>query len=142
MFPGAADEINLLATKPFCVSRAKWLKPNASIPQSSETPHRPLAWMRKPRGHDMNSTAATTARLLAATALMFGAEQEQLCAGDAMRLCSSEIPDVDRVTACMIQKRASLSEGCKSVFHAPTPVSYQPASRPSKPVNLVPAKMR
>jgi hypothetical protein len=107
----------------------------------------------KRRGLDMNSTTATTARLLAATALMFGmlttacyaysAEQEQLCSGDAMRLCSSEIPDVDRVTACMIEKRASLSEGCKSVFHAPTPVSYHPASiRPSKPVNLVPAKIR
>jgi hypothetical protein len=103
-------------------------------------------------GDDMNSTTATTARLIAATALMLGvlttacyaysAEQEQLCTGDAMRLCSSEIPDVDRVTACMIQKRASLSEGCKSVFHAPTTVSYQQAPRPSKPVNLVPTKMR
>ena len=86
-----------------------------------------------------------------ATALMLGAmtgvsqaytaEQEQLCTGDAMRLCSSEIPDVGRVTACMIQKKPQLSEGCKSVFHAPTPVNYQQA-RPSKPVSLVPKNIR
>ena len=71
-------------------------------------------------------------------------EQEQMCAGDAMRLCSSEIPDVDRVTACMIQKRAALSDGCKAVFRyappAASPVSYAPSARPSKPLNLTPHK--
>ena len=28
-------------------------------------------------------------------------EQEQMCSGDAMRLCASEIPNVARITACM-----------------------------------------
>jgi hypothetical protein len=45
-------------------------------------------------------------------------EQAQLCTGDAMRLCGSEIPDVDRITACMAKKRAQLSEGCRAVFRA------------------------
>ena len=58
----------------------------------------------------------------------YTSEQQQLCMGDALRLCSSEIPDVDRITACMARKRASLSEGCRSVFRAEpapaTPVSY------------------
>jgi hypothetical protein len=91
-------------------------------------------------------------KMLVATALVFGAlttvcqaysaEQEQLCTGDAMRLCGSEIPDVDRVTACMIRQRASLSDGCKAVF-APAPVAapvaYRPtATKPSKPLNLTP----
>ena len=53
-------------------------------------------------------------------------EQEQMCTGDAIRLCSAEIPDVDRVTACMIQKRASLSDGCKAVFEAKDSVPNQP----------------
>lgn len=76
----------------------------------------------------MNSVAAT-ARLALATALMLGAlttvshgysaEQQRLCTGDAMRLCSSEIPSIDRITACMVQKRSSLSAGCKSVFLVP-----------------------
>jgi hypothetical protein len=57
----------------------------------------------------------------------------------------SEIPDVDRVTACMIRQRASLSDGCKAVFRvepaAPaTPVSYAPSAKPSKPMNLTPHK--
>lgn len=62
-----------------------------------------------------------------------------MCTGDAMRLCSSEIPDV---TACMVQKRAQLSDGCKAVFQylppAATPVNYAPAAKPAKPLNLNP----
>jgi hypothetical protein len=71
-------------------------------------------------------------------------EQEQMCTGDAMRLCSSEIPDVDRVTACMVQKRMQLSNGCKAVFlyvpPAATPVNYAPSAKPAKPLNLTPHK--
>jgi glycerol-3-phosphate dehydrogenase len=95
-------------------------------------------------------------KLLIASTLAFGmlttacqaysAEQEQLCTGDAMRLCGSEIPDVERVTACMIRQRASLSDGCKSVFQpapAAAPVAYRPsAGKPSKPINLVPARVK
>ena len=72
-------------------------------------------------------------------------EQQQMCTGDAMRLCGDAIPDVDRVTACMIRQRASLSDGCKAVFHyqppaAATPVSYAPSAKPSKPLNITPNK--
>ena len=93
-------------------------------------------------------------QLLIATTLAFGMlttvsvahtpEQEQMCAGDAMRLCGSEIPDVNRVTACMIQKRAALSDGCQAVFRyeppAAQPVSYAPSAKPGKPLNLAPHK--
>ena len=34
-------------------------------------------------------------------------EQQQACTGDAFRLCSSDIPDVDRITACMIRNNAA-----------------------------------
>ena len=99
-------------------------------------------------------------KLLVATAFMLvmlttasqahSPEQEQLCTGDAFRLCSSEIPDVERVTACMIQKRSQLSDGCKSVFRmepaattAATPVSYKPATaKPGKPMSLTPARVK
>jgi hypothetical protein len=74
----------------------------------------------------------------------YTADQQQMCTGDAMRLCASEIPDVDRITACMVQKRAQLSDGCKAVFQyvppAATPANYAPAARPSKPLNLDPHK--
>jgi hypothetical protein len=82
---------------------------------------------------------------LSTAAQAYTAEQEQMCTGDAMRLCASEIPDVDRVTACMVQKRAQLSDGCKAVFRyvppaAATPVNYAPSAKPSKPLNLTPHK--
>lgn len=71
-------------------------------------------------------------------------EQEQMCTGDAMRLCGEAIPDVERVTACMIQKRSMLSDGCKAVFQysplAAQPVSYAPQTKPGKPINLAPYK--
>jgi hypothetical protein len=47
-------------------------------------------------------------------------DQRRLCTGDVFRLCSSEIPDRGRIIACMHRQRASLSEGCRSVFGKPT----------------------
>jgi len=35
--------------------------------------------------------------------------------GDAFRLCSSEIPNISKITACMIKHRAQLSVGCRAV---------------------------
>jgi predicted lysophospholipase L1 biosynthesis ABC-type transport system permease subunit len=46
----------------------------------------------------------------------FSAEAQQMCTGDAFRLCSSEIPDIPKITACMIKQRASLSSGCRAVL--------------------------
>jgi hypothetical protein len=109
------------------------------------------------KGQSMAFTDSTlrNCQLLVATAFAFGmlttvseaytAEQQQMCTGDAMRLCSSEIPDVDRVTACMVQKRAQLGDGCRAVFQyvpppAATPVNYAPAAKPSRPLNLNPHK--
>src|SRR5260370_6317942 len=46
-------------------------------------------------------------------------DQRQLCTGDVFRLCSSEIPNVERITACMHRQRANLSEGCRRVFGKP-----------------------
>ncbi len=61
--------------------------------------------------------------MLTSASQAYSPEQEQMCTGDAMRLCGSEIPDVERVTACMIQKRASLSDGCKAVFRYEPPAA-------------------
>jgi hypothetical protein len=96
-------------------------------------------------------------KLLAATVLAFGLltgsayaytpEQQQMCSGDAMRLCGEYIPDVDRITACMIRKYSQLSEGCQAVFDAPpapAPAANTSASTtiPGKPLNLTPNMKR
>lgn len=46
-------------------------------------------------------------------------DQRRLCTGDVFRLCASEIPSVERITACMRKQRAHLSEGCRQVFGKP-----------------------
>ncbi len=46
-------------------------------------------------------------------------EQQQACMGDAFRLCSSEIPNIERVKACMVRLQAELSPGCRVYFRAP-----------------------
>ena len=61
-------------------------------------------------------------------------EQEQACTGDAFRLCSSEIPDVSRVTACMVAKKSQLSPACRSQFR-PDP---EPSVATGAPTNIRP----
>jgi len=46
----------------------------------------------------------------------FSDEAQQMCTGDAFRLCSSEIPNIPKITACMMKHRADLSTGCRMVM--------------------------
>ena len=43
-------------------------------------------------------------------------EQRIACTPDAFRLCSSEIPNIPGITACMRRQKANLSPACKAVF--------------------------
>ena len=56
------------------------------------------------------STLSTTA------SFAYTADAQQMCTGDAFRLCSSEIPNISKITACMIKHRAQLSPGCRAVM--------------------------
>jgi hypothetical protein len=49
-------------------------------------------------------------------------EEQQACSDDAFRVCGPEIPDVDRVTACMIRNKSQLSPGCRVFFRSSEPV--------------------
>ncbi|MFD0642979.1 MULTISPECIES: hypothetical protein [Bradyrhizobium] len=60
--------------------------------------------------------AATAFTLQTSPGLAFSSEAQQMCTGDAMRLCSNEIPDIQRVRACMVHKRAQVSPGCRAVM--------------------------
>lgn len=51
-----------------------------------------------------------------ANAFPVTAAQRAACMPDAMRLCSSEIPDVDRVIACMRANHARVSASCRATF--------------------------
>jgi hypothetical protein len=78
--------------------------------------------------------------LMLATALMvsmlpagvqaYTQDEQAACSNDAFRLCGPEIPDVDRITACMIRNKSQLS---------PESLTIRPAS-PRKPVSAKPRK--
>jgi hypothetical protein len=62
-------------------------------------------------------TVATTMSVFTShQSFAFSAEAQQMCTGDAFKLCSSEIPSIPKVTACMISHRAQLSSGCRAVM--------------------------
>jgi len=43
-------------------------------------------------------------------------EEQQACTPDAIQLCADVIPDVAKVTACMLAKRSQLSPACRAVI--------------------------
>jgi len=43
--------------------------------------------------------------------------QKSACMGDTLRLCSSEIPNVDRIVKCMTRQKSSISNPrCRAYF--------------------------
>jgi hypothetical protein len=67
-------------------------------------------------------------------------EQQQACSNDAFRLCGPEIPDVDRVTVCMIRHKAELSPGCR-VFFGPSEPEAAPTAA-GRPLTIRPETAR
>lgn len=57
------------------------------------------------------------------------AEQRKACTPDALKFCSDEIPDVDRVKACMQTNRGKLSPACQAVFPAGDSAEAAPRQR-------------
>jgi hypothetical protein len=60
--------------------------------------------------------AVSFSALSSSSSFDFSAEAQQMCTGDAFRLCSSEIPNIPAITACMFKHRAELSTGCRIVM--------------------------
>ena len=62
------------------------------------------------------AVAVSFSALSSSASFAFSAEAQQMCTGDAFRLCSSEIPNISKITACMIKHKADLSTGCRAVM--------------------------
>ncbi|PQV48029.1 hypothetical protein [Paraburkholderia sp. BL21I4N1] len=67
--------------------------------------------------------ALCAAGLFAAAAALAGPanaasrdEQSKACRGDAMHFCAAEIPNEDKITACMKQHVDELSPACRAMF--------------------------
>ena len=60
--------------------------------------------------------AASFSAFSSTASFAYSSEAQAQCTGDAFRLCSSEIPNIPKITACMIKNRSQLSPGCRSVM--------------------------
>jgi hypothetical protein len=60
--------------------------------------------------------AVSFSALSSSASFAFSAEAQQMCTGDAFRLCNSEIPNIPAITACMMKQRTNLSAGCRTVM--------------------------
>jgi hypothetical protein len=74
------------------------------------------------------------------TSQAYTQEQHAACSDDAFRLCGPEIPDVDRVTACMVRNKSQLSPGCQ-VYFRPGPEDAAVATT-GAPISIKPATAR
>jgi len=64
----------------------------------------------------LTAVAASLSAVTASPSFAYSQEAAQMCTGDAFRLCSAEIPNIPKVTACMVKHRAELSAGCRAVM--------------------------
>ena len=60
--------------------------------------------------------AAIVSIVSTTSSFAFSSEAQQMCTGDAFRLCSAEIPNIPKITACMMKHRSDLSAGCRAVM--------------------------
>ena len=52
-------------------------------------------------------------------------EQQLACTPDVWRLCGDQIPDVNRIVACLRQNTPQLSGSCRAVFQSNDSMSQQ-----------------
>src|SRR5580698_10236500 len=65
-------------------------------------------------------------------------EQQMACTPDVFRLCGAQIPDENRIVACLRQNTVSLSGPCRAVFESidsvPAPPQANARAQRSQPV--------
>ena len=66
-------------------------------------------------------------------------EQQQACQPDAMRLCGAYVPDVERITACMVENKSQLSPECRRFFRDDPEPGKAAAAPAGKPMSIKPA---
>ena len=118
------DETTLVATKHISRCDENGRNDRRVVLLPNEAPalaDSPMAFTASTARHCKLLIATTfTFAMLTTASQAYTPEQEQMCTGDAMRLCGSEIPDVERVTACMIRQRAQLSDARFWIMQAAT----------------------
>jgi hypothetical protein len=93
-----------------------WASTTRRDQRLTQEPNMTASFTRTIRRAGLVLAFAVSFSALSTQSFAFSAEAQQMCTGDAMRLCSSEIPNIPKITACMIRQRANLSSGCRTVM--------------------------
>ena len=65
-------------------------------------------------------------------------EQQMACTPDVWRLCGDQIPDVNRIVACLQRNTPNLSSGCRAVFESNNSAQPSQAAPPSARSRVAP----
>jgi hypothetical protein len=65
-------------------------------------------------------------------------EQQMACTPDVFRLCGAQIPDTNRIVACLRQNTPQLSGPCRSVFESNANANANASMPP--PIPLAPGR--
>ena len=65
-------------------------------------------------------------------------EQQMACTPDVFRLCGAQIPDSNRIVACLRENTPQLSGPCRAVFESNA--SAPATTAPAPPVSLAPGR--
>ena len=60
-------------------------------------------------------------------------EQQMACTPDVFRLCGAQMPDANRIVACLRQNTPQLSGACRAVFDSSASASQGMGPRQSAP---------
>jgi hypothetical protein len=61
-------------------------------------------------------------------------EQQLACTGDVLSLCGDQMPDTNRIVACLRQNMPQLSNGCRAVFESNASVPQQASPQQPPPL--------
>ncbi len=86
--------------------------------------------------------AVASLLILPGASLAYTPEQQQACSDDAMRLCGEFVPNVDAITACMVQKKAQLSPRCAVYFRNGPEPGQAASDPPGRPMSIKPTASR
>jgi hypothetical protein len=67
-------------------------------------------------------------------------EQQMACTPDVFRLCGAQMPDVNRIVACLRQNTPQLSGACRAVFDSSASVPQGTLPQGAGPQQPAPAR--
>lgn len=96
----------------------QWGWGNGMTGKSAHRPNGHMGWLGSLAGAGILGLLVSGAAVLAQdnTEQQGTAAQRIACTPDVFRLCAQEIPNADRIVACLKQEMAYLSPACRAVF--------------------------